>query len=43
MLPGIRAVAAVLYRLIARIRHLMPGGSSACKVADGVVRDAEGR
>jgi hypothetical protein len=27
MLSGVRAVAAVLYRLIARTRHLMPGGS----------------
>jgi predicted DCC family thiol-disulfide oxidoreductase YuxK len=25
MLPGVRVVTAVLYRLITRIRHLMPG------------------
>lgn len=29
-LPGIRVLAAATYRLIARNRHRMPGGSPAC-------------
>lgn len=29
-LPGIRQLAAAVYRLIARNRHQMPGGSPAC-------------
>lgn len=29
-LPGIRQVAAAVYRLIARNRHRMPGGTPAC-------------
>ena len=29
-LPGVRSLAAAVYRLIARNRHRMPGGSPAC-------------
>ncbi len=31
-LPGIRHLAALGYRLIARYRHRMPGGTPACKL-----------
>lgn len=34
LLPGISALAGVVYRLIARNRHRMPGGTAACKVED---------
>ena len=30
--PGIRHLAAVVYRLVARYRHRMPGGTPACKL-----------
>jgi hypothetical protein len=43
MLSGVRAVAAVLYRLIARTRHLMPGDRPACQASDGAARDADGQ
>lgn len=32
LLPGISSLAAVTYRLIARNRHRLPGGTPACKV-----------
>lgn len=32
-LPGLRIAAAVGYRLVARYRHLLPGGTPACRVA----------
>lgn len=31
-LPGVRGLAAVGYRLVARYRHRMPGGSDACRL-----------
>ncbi|NGN68586.1 DUF393 domain-containing protein [Streptomyces sp. A7024] len=31
-LPPVRAVAGVVYRLIARNRHRMPGGTASCRV-----------
>lgn len=31
-LPGIRHVAAVGYRLVAKYRHRLPGGTPACKL-----------
>jgi predicted DCC family thiol-disulfide oxidoreductase YuxK len=31
-LPGTRQLAAVTYRLIARHRHRLPGGTAACRV-----------
>ncbi|HSJ90914.1 MAG TPA: DUF393 domain-containing protein [Ilumatobacter sp.] len=31
-LPGFRQTAAVLYRLIARYRHRLPGGTAACRL-----------
>jgi predicted DCC family thiol-disulfide oxidoreductase YuxK len=32
LLPGIRAVAGVVYRLVAANRHRLPGGTPACRV-----------
>jgi predicted DCC family thiol-disulfide oxidoreductase YuxK len=32
LMPGVRAVAAVLYRWIARNRHRLPGGTPACRI-----------
>lgn len=29
-LPGVRAVAAAAYRVVARYRHKLPGGTAAC-------------
>lgn len=31
-LPGIRHLAAAVYRLVATYRHRMPGGTAACKL-----------
>ena len=31
-LPGIRHLAGVVYRLVAKYRHKMPGGTPACKL-----------
>lgn len=31
-LPGVRHLAAVVYRLVAKYRHRMPGGTPACKL-----------
>ncbi len=31
-LPGVRHLAAVVYRLVARYRHKLPGGTPACKL-----------
>jgi predicted DCC family thiol-disulfide oxidoreductase YuxK len=31
-LPGVRHLAAIVYRLVARYRHRMPGGTAACKL-----------
>lgn len=33
-LPGVRHLAAVAYRLIAKYRHRMPGGTPACRLPD---------
>jgi predicted DCC family thiol-disulfide oxidoreductase YuxK len=33
-LPGVRRLAAVTYRLIARYRHQMPGGTAACRLPE---------
>lgn len=30
--PGLRSVAAVCYRVIARHRHRLPGGSAVCRI-----------
>ena len=30
--PGVRPVAAVVYRQVARNRHAMPGGTDACRL-----------
>lgn len=32
LLPGISSLAAIAYRLIARNRHRLPGGTPACKL-----------
>jgi predicted DCC family thiol-disulfide oxidoreductase YuxK len=32
-LPGIRALAAVVYKLVAANRHRLPGGTPACRLA----------
>jgi predicted DCC family thiol-disulfide oxidoreductase YuxK len=40
LMRPVRTIAAVLYRLIARNRHRMPGGSAACRVDDGARGDA---
>lgn len=32
LLPGVRRLAAVVYRVIATNRHAMPGGTDACKL-----------
>ena len=32
LLPGISSLAAITYRLIARNRHRLPGGTPACKL-----------
>lgn len=32
LLPGVKHVAAPVYRLIAKNRHAMPGGTNACKL-----------
>ncbi len=37
-LPGIRAVAAGIYRLVVRNRHRMPGGTPACALQPPVRR-----
>lgn len=34
-LPGIRQLAGLVYRLIARCRHKMPGGTPACRLPPG--------
>jgi predicted DCC family thiol-disulfide oxidoreductase YuxK len=34
-LPGIRHLAGVVYRLIARYRYKMPGGTPACRLPPG--------
>ena len=31
-LPGIRQLAGVAYRLVARYRHQLPGGTAACRL-----------
>ena len=31
-LPGVRSIAAVVYRLVARYRYRMPGGTPACRL-----------
>jgi predicted DCC family thiol-disulfide oxidoreductase YuxK len=31
-LPGVRGAAAVVYRLVARHRHRLPGGTAACRI-----------
>lgn len=31
-LPGIRQLAGVVYRLVAKYRHRLPGGTPACKL-----------
>lgn len=31
-LPGVRRLAAVVYRLVARHRHRLPGGTAACRI-----------
>ena len=31
-LPGIRGVASIAYRVVARHRHRLPGGTPACKL-----------
>ncbi|MDJ0769726.1 MAG: DUF393 domain-containing protein [Ilumatobacter sp.] len=31
-LPGVRQLAGVVYRLVARYRHKLPGGTPACKL-----------
>ena len=31
-LPGIRHLAAIAYRLVARYRHQLPGGTAACRL-----------
>jgi predicted DCC family thiol-disulfide oxidoreductase YuxK len=33
-LPGVRSLAALVYPVIARNRHRLPGGTAACKVED---------
>jgi predicted DCC family thiol-disulfide oxidoreductase YuxK len=33
-LPGVRRPAAVVYRLVARHRHRLPGGTAACRIDD---------
>jgi predicted DCC family thiol-disulfide oxidoreductase YuxK len=38
-LPGIRQLASAVYRLIARNRHRLPGGSPACAVPGNLDRD----
>jgi len=35
LLPGISPLAAAGYRLVARNRHRLPGGTPACRVASG--------
>lgn len=32
LLPGLRLVASKVYKLIARNRHAMPGGTDACRI-----------
>jgi predicted DCC family thiol-disulfide oxidoreductase YuxK len=32
LLPGVRAVAAVVYRWVSKNRHRLPGGTPACRV-----------
>jgi predicted DCC family thiol-disulfide oxidoreductase YuxK len=34
-LPGIRRLAGLAYRLIARYRYTMPGGTPACRLPPG--------
>jgi len=34
-LPGLRVVAAAAYRVVARNRHLLPGGTPACRTPPG--------
>jgi predicted DCC family thiol-disulfide oxidoreductase YuxK len=31
-LPGVRRIAAAIYRLVARHRHQLPGGTAACRL-----------
>ena len=33
-LPGVRHVAGFVYRLVARYRHRLPGGTAACRLPD---------
>ena len=42
MLPAVSGAAAAVYRLIARNRHRLPGGSPACQVSDGPMRETDG-
>ena len=40
-LPGISSLAAVTYRLIARNRYRLPGGTPACAVGQGAADDSK--
>ena len=33
-LPGVRSLAGVVYRLVARYRYRLPGGTAACRLPD---------
>ena len=41
LLPGISSLAAATYRLIARNRHRLPGGTPACAIRPGPEGDAK--
>lgn len=41
LLPGISRLAAATYRLIARNRHRLPGGTPACAIQPDATDDAE--
>lgn len=43
LLPGISTLAAATYRLIARNRHRLPGGTPACEIGQGVTDGSERR
>ena len=43
LMPNLRKIAAALYRLIARNRQRMPGGSASCQVDDGARGDMKRR
>ncbi len=36
--PGVRRLAAITYRIVARNRHRLPGATTACAVDDAPVR-----